>query len=705
MSPALRPAALHRSALALAGLLGLLACQQAFVLVHGARGLKAQALAKGRRETIRMAATLNTLVQSLEPEVRQLAADLSADQVAQAGLEGRLRQGLERTPAGFRLGVTFAPKARGAAEQLAAPFLVRENGQLRGYQMEDQVHYDLQNWYQAEMITEGWQEPHLSKSTNQLTAGFSQLVRRPGSPQGAPLASVRMDLALAALRPLLSSEILGKAGYGCLFSSQGTLLGHPRFAWVTEGKTLFQLAQETGDASLWRCGELVLKGERGEVESTSYLGDQPIWIFSEPIPSAHWTLQVAVFQEEMSQSPVLTRRSLIRFASALMGMLACLGFAFMGVASGNVTALWRWQGLVSGLLALGVCLLWGLTLTYPDPPTDAAAPILSPEHLEKYFAARNPNEGSAANQASVRVPTGLFLKTLRFDAANDVVATGMLWQRLPQGFPKGLSQGFQFANAESQEITEAFRRKDGQGELVEYNFKATLRQNFDRTVKYPFDQVVVRLPLWPREFDARVSLVPDLEAYHVLNPASLPGLDPDLVLPGWTKEKSYFGFLDPRYATTFGAADHSGSEHPPELSFQLVLSRKFLDPFISAMLPVIVVGCLLFSLLLVGTKDLQKVRATGFKAIDILAATATLLFPVIYAQISLRSRLTSSTLLYLEYFYFVMYAAILLVAANALVFTLGHGGLVHRDDNALPKLVYWPLLLSSFFLISLLFLY
>lgn len=213
------------------------------------------------------------------------------------------------------------------------------------------------------------------------------------------------------------------------------------------------------------------------------------------------------------------------------------------------------------------------------------------------------------------------------------------------------------------------------------------------------------LRILPKDFDTSQILVPDLDAYQLLNPAALPGIDKDMVIPGWTQKRSYFGFLERTYGTNFGVAKFVGRELSPELCFQFVLGRKFLDPFISTMLPVIVVACLLFTLLMAGTKIKEKVAATGFKATDILRAAATLLFPVVFAQINLRGRLAASGLLYLEYFYFVMYAIILLVAVNALAFSLGEEGPLHHRDNALPKLLYWPVVLGSFFAISMGFLY
>lgn len=53
----------------------------------------------------------------------------------------------------------------------------------------------------------------------------------------------------------------------------------------------------------------------------------------------------------------------------------------------------------------------------------------------------------------------------------------------------------------------------------------------------------------------------------------------------------------------------------------------------------------------------------------------------------------------------VMYSVILLVAVNTLSFTIGGSRFTEHGDNAIPKFLYWPVLLGSFFAISLGFLY
>ena len=78
-----------------------------------------------------------------------------------------------------------------------------------------------------------------------------------------------------------------------------------------------------------------------------------------------------------------------------------------------------------------------------------------------------------------------------------------------------------------------------------------------------------------------------------------------------------------------------------------------------------------------------------------LASFFTLFFVVILGHIDLRSKLTSSEIIYLEYFFFVMYLAILAVSVNSILF-VSHANvsLIQYKDNFIPKLLYWPVIAS-----------
>jgi hypothetical protein len=66
------------------------------------------------------------------------------------------------------------------------------------------------------------------------------------------------------------------------------------------------------------------------------------------------------------------------------------------------------------------------------------------------------------------------------------------------------------------------------------------------------------------------------------------------------------------------------------------------------------------------------------------------------AHIQLREQFAGSSIVYMQHFYFMMYAVLVLVGANTYLFTMRTAPqlkLVHYRDNLIPKLLFWPLLL------------
>src|SRR5205814_9716444 len=94
------------------------------------------------------------------------------------------------------------------------------------------------------------------------------------------------------------------------------------------------------------------------------------------------------------------------------------------------------------------------------------------------------------------------------------------------------SRGFIFPDAEQVTFTEAYHRSDATTDVTGWSFRATLRQSYSDASKYPFDGASLRIRFWHKEFDKAMVLVPDLDAYTLMIPGSLPGLQSGVSLPG-----------------------------------------------------------------------------------------------------------------------------------------------------------------------------
>jgi len=203
----------------------------------------------------------------------------------------------------------------------------------------------------------------------------------------------------------------------------------------------------------------------------------------------------------------------------------------------------------------------------------------------------------------------MIVRTIRFIDANDVVMTGHVWIRLPANSADKPS--IEMPDAEAMELRDQVTQRKGGDDVTSWTFKATLREPSEWSRKYPFDRALMRLRMIAKPGATPVVLVPDLSSYQLLIPSELPGVERAIILPGWTLDHSYFSYIAQSLGTTTAAPSNSDQQLPYDLAFNVVSARRFLDPFVSSVLPIIVIVCLLFGLLIVVSKNNQKVAATG----------------------------------------------------------------------------------------------
>ena len=660
---------------------------------------------KARSVAAELAHTIDSKLTSLTPIATRIAQELSTGELTADAAPARLMRALEATPDLFEVGIAYVPFAKDPKKRLFSPHVVREAERGKAFQLEDNYDYTTYAWFKDGLAASAphWGEPYFGGATKTLVVGYSVPFFRPGDTSKVPIGLVRTNLSLNHIHEIVSGLSLGQTGYGFLLSRKGVYLSDPVDAHVRDQRTIFEIARAMGDSGRRRIGEKAVAGQPAEEESISGVTEQPTWIFSRPVPATGWSLGAVFMQNEVALEPALIRRGLIKIACCAMAFFFLLAVLWFRGHEATPASLWKTVVATGALFIMGISFIWWLTLRFPDRNGEIGTHIFDQSSLNKFL--RQDARTLADSGAPVQIKTGIFVRTMRFGTANDVSLTGQIWQRYSDGLNGRFTPGFKLLDAETMEAREAYHLKENQNEVVGWDFRATLRQPFSGAIKYPFDRAVVRVRIAPAEFYKSVIIVPDLDAYQLLTPSALPGTDKALVLPGWHLNQTYFLYSPADYGTNFGVERALERPRSHELAFTLIAEREFLDPYISSVLPIIVVACLLFGLLIVGSKQQSVVAATGFKATDVVRASVALLFPALIAQVNLRTKIGSSTIIYIEYFYFILYTAILGVSANALLFTLtGHGFSQYRD-NLIPKLIFWPYLLGACFGVTLLFLY
>jgi len=667
------------------------------------------------REQARRAATaIGNQNSVMRLAVEQLADELSTGILRNEDLEPRLKEFYSQYKnIVFEVGVAFNPQSPCTPGTLHAPHYGNKNGAPAYFALEDYYDRPYTDWpWYRQTISKGasWIEPYLGGATEELVAGFATPFYCPGNEDGhrEPAGVTRANLALTDLRERLLQLQLGRTGYGFILSGAGTFIARPVAAYLYDLENIYERDDVKKSPNLHEFLGRGLAGEEGMIEYTDADSEQQSWLALTPVPGTNWLLGAVFFKNEVENSVSDLRRLLIWITTSLIVFFASFLFLLSRAYTGNTRALWLGGSTATAfLLATGVVVVCFLAIRMPNDldylETRVTGEAATNNFLRSNFAKQQREIAKA--EAPIYVPTGVMIQSVEFSTANNVMVTGYIWQKYDSMIASDISRGFILPEAESFEMVEAYDRPSRNGRVTGWYFRAMLRQSFDYTA-YPLDRQNIWLRIWHKDFDHNVILTPDFDSYDYINPVRLPGLDmTDFVLPGWFVEESYFSFRENSYNTNFGIQNYAGQLNYPELYFNIELVRRFVDPFISHIVPLLAIVIMVFAVLVYGTKRREEAVDLGFDASTVLSLSAAFFFTIVIAHVTLRSSLSAQAVVYLEWYYLLMYVVILSVSINALLFSstpmsANLGRFINFRENLIPKLLYWPVIMGLLFAIT-----
>lgn len=201
-------------------------------------------------------------------------------------------------------------------------------------------------------------------------------------------------------------------------------------------------------------------------------------------------------------------------------------------------------------------------------------------------------------------------------------------------------------------------------------------------------------------YDNAFRLVPDFKGMGIINPVNMPGISESLSLKGWNIFETYFSYRSYRNTFNYSNGDSLEDGELTELHFNIDVGRKFLNPFISDMIPILSIASLLFLVLMTMTKNEKHMSELGFSASTVLGYGSGLFFILIVSHVYLREKLNIDKISYIENFYFLMYFVILSISLSSILFTNRFNVyLATYRDGFVIKLLFWPVVmgLSLFF--------
>ena len=667
------------------------------------------------------AANAATAIDSLLIELRrvadQLAADLDSGAVTAETARAELRSVMETHPQIWGLGATYDTRLSTAPTD-PNKYLTRPGGVIR----DGEIGYDYTNpddprshwWQHAYAVGSAWVPPYLSGTTGKMVALYTTTFYGPEANEGDPPAGVIiMSLQLDTLNREVGWSDLGSSGYGFIVSQTGSYPQHPskgrdggyvshpaKEYWRgANAPNVFDIAARTKNSGLAQAFDIGLRSDRGVTDYRDEITGEDAWLVYQVIPTSDWKLGFVVIKDVVLAGDATDFHFLLGIGLMVIFALALFASALAVLLLRGSRRQWTLAGLVTLAPAAGIALILIVVSQRPSEPAvdiDGTSLLAAVSRYEEYVST------VAVGLEHQTVLAGVFVQGVIPASNGNWNVTGTVWQRYQNGVPEGVEPGFLFADAQSPpDFAPAYDVQDGSNRTVGWTFSATIRPRFELS-QYPLDEAWLTLRMVHRELDAPIVLVPDVGEYDLIAPPAKPGVADSVAVSGFTLRDSYFGYWTEDLNSTFGIPNFSRQLGAPELTFTLRFQRGMVSPFLSQMLPLIVVSVLLFAVHLMMTGHDERQRAWGATTTSTVGAVGGLLFVSILSHNGLRTALNASEITYLEYAYFIIYGALLAVALNSILFAAKAGGsFINWQDNQLPKLAYWPAITLTMFVATL----
>ena len=670
---------------------------------------KQEVFAESAREHTRALANedLHSMLSPMPILAKKIVDELQKKSWTQAELELFLKKTLQLQTGHYGLGVAFEPYAFDQNIRLYAPLYLRHDNAIQQFNIADYYDYTSDNdWYRKDISVAGaWNHIRQYKVNDDWLIEYLSPIYH----QNEFVGVVVVNLQLEWLHNVIEAADFGERsyGYGLIVDHQGRLVDYPEEEKVMEGKSI----EDVEGLSFIQA--LAISQYKGIPESyfLSALTKKRSWLFREDIPDTPWVVMAVFESPNYFPEAKAEKEKLIKIIIAWSVFLFFFSCVFLAYRSHQKLSVYVFGiSLCSIAFTAAIVVMWYISLYAELGVEEKKAQILNVSDLTSFK--RSYSEKSIQRgEPAIYVPTGVFIQSIEFSTANNVIVTGYIWQKYHERAHRGLSREVVMPEAETFETKPAYSKPEGRHQLIGWYFRATLRQNFEYE-DYPLDRQSVWLRLWHKDFDQNVVLVPDLKAYDELTPDSLPGLEEDFVLSGWDLWQSFYQHNPHSYNTNFGIDNYVGQTEFPELYFYVSLKRDFFGPFISQLAPMFVVILMLFAILVTSSKGEKRNTLLGFNTAGVLASNSALFFVVLVSHIDLRSSLAAKEILYLESFYFVIYLALLVISVNSILFSWGVRfpeikgvSLIQYRDNLIPKLLFWPMVTGQLLLCTLIFLY
>ncbi|WP_299493584.1 hypothetical protein [uncultured Shewanella sp.] len=613
------------------------------------------------------------------------------------------------------IGAAYSPYSIDDKLRLFSPYMIQQD---HGYEM---TRIDLLFDYTADKLNQcvdgNWYNCAVQKQEGWLPLQFDEQSFRwvmkdvlPIKKKDKIIGYSFVNIDVSNLYNEIEAVDLGDEGYAIIFDQNNNQIYHSLFPnAVKEERHNFK--DYFKEASLISC-EPPLRSSRCHFNViANQLTQVPSYLHVFEIAQTQWKVAVVIEKAFFAHHKLMVHLSTLQdwvkrnpYTLTLFSVLTVLVWVFfinMLWNSKLQLGLWGSAFIIALSFVSAILYIWFSQKDVVEAPAKESQLITSDANLRTFVRDYSKSSLHQHKEPPIFIPTGITVQSAKIDDDNNLLISGYVWQRYLLSNHYDIGKGLSFPESIESKVRQIYIHQEGDYETIGWTFRVKISGHFIYKT-YPFDKQTIWLRLWPKDYRKHVILIPDAIAYDNLNTSSKPGLEESFSISGWQVKRAFFDIRFNDYNSTLGIDSKVNKMYVPELYYNIQIGRNVIDPFVSYLFPVVIVLLMLYAVLLTNSRDESRIGLIGFNALEVLASCSALFFVALLAHVELRSHIGANELIYMEYFFIIAYTMVLIVSVNSILFSWGMNiRFVQYADNALPKLLYWPLLTGLLFIFTL----
>ena len=538
---------------------------------------------------------------------------------------------------------------------------------------------------------EAWIDPYYGSSAKDWFIDYGVAFNYAEGPKKGQVRGI-IDFSLGAsdFKNIVHHLSVGKTAYSYITSKTGNFISHPDADII--GKNLKDAIASETNSDIKKALATLTESGSGHFSYYDSENEGKAYFFYDHLDSSGYAIGMGFLRNDLVNDQKQTHQRYIRITLTLSFFIVIMLLLYFGRDDLDYGEIEILSGIATLLLFANVFFIGSLQHSLKtEIMENESPPIVDNSSLEAYVAQQAARAETLKIAAPQAVPTGIYIERMEFADSYNVNIGGFIWQKYPLSIAESVEIGFRLPQmspfAEASYIEESYREtvtaKEGEEGylLVGWDVRVTLRLNMEYK-NYPFDKRHLDINIKPLSMSDNLILVPDLAGYSSTNRARKSGISPAIKLPGNDISETYFNFSTDNYETDFGFNTSGMSQNIPVLHFNIHQKRKLLNAFVTYLIPIFVALSLIYILILA----CEKTEARQ----GIIESMAAFFFVLIFSHIDLRKDVVTADLMFMEYFYFITYAAIILSTFNLITYTKSTVSFFDYNNNQIFRVCYFP---------------